>query len=114
MEFENQPGSIRVRLVHPLTGQQSSDLEQRLRQLPEVTVIGLSDAEITLQFYPQVVSEQQLREAIHAAGGREAPEKKKGVLSRFIERLGRENQANTGGSGYSCCDLPGKDQPSRE
>lgn len=109
LEFTDISETLRVNITRELTEQQKAGLRTRLGELTEVEVVNLDGNEIRLQYFPHVISEQDLRDVLTEAGAVVSHPRKKNLLARFIDRLASENRANFGGGRMDCCDLPGKD-----
>ena len=89
-----------------------SDLERlsnELQAVPGTHLTSVAGQELTIEFYPEVSSENLVRKAVDRAGLITQPPEKQGFFARTRQRLAESNERTFGGASLSCCGLNDKD-----
>ncbi len=104
--MKNFLNTIRYRSERIISGEYENHVLRELNQLKGIEGMHLGLDFVEVDYYPQLVSPELIREALVRAGFdfKELPSaRSRGLFKGFISNLAKENRKTFGSKGPSCC-----------
>jgi hypothetical protein len=82
-----------------------SRIRDALSGLPGADLTSADGTELTVAYFPGVISRQMVVDALEGAGYTELATESHGPIQRRLERMARSSQATFGSGRLECCNL---------